>query len=280
MKVKLVSLLVLAASALTGGVCQAAIPGNEVIVLVPGFFNSLVPGNAQNSSYQPYFSNDIVQVFQKTGHKVYIVNNLNPIGGIAENASHLETFLLGVVNANPGSQLSLVAHSAGGLYALQVANHSSLPIRQIAALATPFGGVQFIDNIEFSFVPLTPLIQFVALDSLNQLTTSGLAPFYDQLDMRSNLALKVYYGYQSLRNMSPPMATAQLIGDAPGDGIVTIASVMAAKQLTPFVQQSDYIHVEHWAQTMDYRLFAMFGENINQIRSEQIRFFTRIYNDL
>ena len=55
----------------------------EIVVLVPGFFNSFAP---------EYFSSEIVNTFQKRGLKVYIASDLNPVGTVEDNGTRLSFF--------------------------------------------------------------------------------------------------------------------------------------------------------------------------------------------
>ena len=77
----------------------------EVVVLVPGFFNSFAP---------EYFSQDIVKSFRDKGFQVYIADRLNPIGRIDENGTRLENLLGQIEKAENGHvAFNIVGHSAG-----------------------------------------------------------------------------------------------------------------------------------------------------------------------
>ena len=110
----------------------------EIVVLVPGFFNSFTP---------EYFSDEIVNSFQKRGLKVYVAGDLNPVGTVEDNGARLSNFFSRIeANENQKVDFNIVAHSAGGLYALYVANQNKFTIKNLITIATPYKGVEFLQK--------------------------------------------------------------------------------------------------------------------------------------
>ena len=61
-------------------ISKPALADQEVVVLVPGFFNSFAP---------EYFSPQVIRAFQAQGFKVYVAEGMNPVGTIEDNGERL-----------------------------------------------------------------------------------------------------------------------------------------------------------------------------------------------
>ncbi len=260
---------------------------DNIVVLVPGFFNSMAPGGSLSLVKHPYFSDDIVEVFEKRSYKVYVVDNLSPVGTISQNAGLLKSYLKSLESREPGKGMILVGHSAGGIYSLQASSDDwTLPIREISTIGTPFDGLHFIENLEGMSIPTDLILKFMDLTSLCEFTAKKMEVLLPQLHMSPRIRLKVHYGYQLPSKMTFPMRLANKIGGAPSDGIVTINSAKDVESLQTTglqdvsVEQNDYIHLEHWQQVLDYRIFSVFNVDLEAIRAEQIRYYNKIADTL
>ena len=258
-------------------------PSTEVVVLVPGFFNSLAPGGTMLIQKHPYFSDDIVSVFEQRKYKVYVVDNLDPVGSIVNNTNLLKTYLKYIETREPHKTMLLVGHSAGGLYSLQASSADpSLPIRQISTLGTPFSGLRFLENLEKSRLPTDIILKFMNLSSLVEFTTQNMKGVISALRLNPELKIDINYGYQLSTKMTFPMRLANRIGAGASDGIVTLESatdidfLKSAGSQNVSVQRDDYIHLEHWQQVLSYRMFSIFNIDLDAIRAEQIRYYNKI----
>lgn len=283
-------------------------PGNvknlkrDVVVLVPGFFNSLAPsipvaGESQNPWKDPYFSRSISAAIQAQGFDVYVVNNLKPVGGIAANGELLIQFLTSLQSKLRADQkMYLVCHSAGGLYSLYASGKTSLPITKIVTVSTPYSGLRFLDNVQGFASKIDYLLQWISLGNLLELNRKNVTEFMNKLKVPDDLSVQVYGGFQSpgllwfdaKQLSSVLMITDALGGDSASDGIVTWDSAFAVKN---FVSKSgrniapklmkDYAHLEHWEQVVDHRLFFPLGVlNLDYIKREQDRFYAQLAQNL
>lgn len=255
---------------------------NDVVVLVPGFFNSFAP---------EYFSHDIVGSFKNKGFKVYVAQGLNPIGTIAENGSRLEK-VLEQIEAAEGSKVTfnVIAHSAGGFYTLWVANRQKFDIKNIFTVSTPYKGVEFVQTwINQSFL-FRELSELAYLDGLVELTATGVKNFLSSIRVAPTTTLYSFGGYQTsgidftnARNLSWPLRITNFYTSEKSDGIVGYSSALALgeikttdnKTAKQFRDPNFFLALEHWEQVLDGRSFLMLGVlNPNYIRNEQIRFYT------
>ena len=255
---------------------------SEVVVLVPGFFNSFTP---------EYFSQDVISSLAKKGLKVYVADNLNGIGTIEDNGSRVEKFLK-AVEAAEGHHVdfNIVAHSAGGFYSLWVANRHNFSIKNIYTISTPYLGVEFIQTWIDNCLLFRGLTEFAHLESLKELTAIGAENFLKNVRVDAKTKIYAFGGTQDesidvtdARNISAPfLVTSHYITYA-SDGIVAFRSSIGVGQVQTTdgrkaMQFSDHnfrINLDHWEQVLDSRSFLMLGiRNTDYIRREQIRFYS------
>ncbi len=254
----------------------------DVVVLVPGFFNSFAP---------EYFSQDIVNSFRKKGFQVYIANNLNPIGHIEENGSRLESLLQQIEKAENGHvAFNIVAHSAGGFYAMWVANRQKFEIKNIMTVSTPFQGVEFVHALKIDSYLFESLLDLAHLESLDELTPAGAKIFIGSIRISPKTKMFAFGGFQTdgwditdARNLSVPMRVTDHFTTGVSDGIVSFASAMAIGEVKTtanemakqFRDKKFFLNLEHWEQVLDARSFLLLGiRNVSFIRDEQIRFYS------
>ncbi|MEK6628756.1 MAG: hypothetical protein AABY53_09030 [Bdellovibrionota bacterium] len=264
----------------------------EIVVLVPGFFNSFAP---------EYFSRDIIKSIEKKGFKVYVAEGLNPIGTIEENGERLSQVFAKIevleknINKNTPAlktTFNVIAHSAGGFYTLFVANQQKYDIKNILTISTPYKGIEFIqswldDSLIFSL--LTDLAQ---LDGVVQLTQSGVAKFLSSVRVSPKTKIVAFAGYQEesfdvwdARNLSAPLrVTSYYISDK-SDGIVSYTSALAVGSIlttenlkaTQLQDPNYFLALEHWEQVLESDSFIFLGiRNTDYIREEQLRFYSAL----
>ena len=256
----------------------------EVLVMVPGFFNSFTP---------EYFSEDVISTFQDRGLKVYVAEGLNPIGTIEDNGERLVK-IFADIEQTEGHKVSfnVLAHSAGGLYTLYVADKQKFEIKNIITISTPYKGVEFIqvwlDN-SFLFRALTDLAH---LDGLVQLAPQGVASFFEKIRVSPNTKIIAYGGYQpksfdvwNARNLSFPFEVTSRYISEDSDGIVGFSSSVGIGAIkttegTParqFRNPNYIVSLEHWEQVLDSSSFFLLGiRNPGYISQEQRRFYSGI----
>jgi pimeloyl-ACP methyl ester carboxylesterase len=258
-----------------------ALAAKPIAVLVPGFFNSLADGSAKG----PYFSANVVETVQAAGFEVYVVNNLLPLGGIDENAKRLTAFLKGIAS-RPGAEqgLTLVGHSAGGLYSMRALTlDPTLPVKTLATISTPFTGIAFITRLTDSSV-VQELIRWFRLDSLLELTAPAMQNFLQSVNLPDHVRVIIAGGEQKpcllvtcaqAQRLSWVLTITGNLNGQISDGIVPLNSSLGYSAAS--LRMSDKIRLEHWEQVLDYRAFSLLGTaNTGFIRDEQRRFYTAL----
>ncbi|MBL7670262.1 MAG: alpha/beta hydrolase [Bdellovibrionaceae bacterium] len=262
------------------------------IVLVPGFFNSLVPAlNRQGDPWkQPYFSRDIIQGLTEAGYKTWVVDNLNPVGGIEENGKRLLDFLTARTQDFGDQPVVLVGHSAGGLYALYAIAHGDFDIAQFIAVNTPFRGLKFLTTLEKNHIPIKTIAAPFCLENLIGLNEENVRVFINSLSIRKPLRIDVFASYQAsridtwnYRSLSAPMNIFQALANEASDGIVTLRSAWASKDLSAknshfeIYNHPQTVDLEHWEMAADYRFFNLAGVwNTNALRRAQRKAYVDI----
>jgi hypothetical protein len=287
---RIISILIISVFAL---VAHAESP-KKIVVLVPGYFNSLAPGyfRGQRPEVGPYWSIDIIRTFQVQGFpSVYVVNNLNPFGTIVENSNRLREYLNQLHQSLHGQAVEyyLVGHSAGGLYSLTVASSTQLPIKKVVSISTPLAGASIVDSVYQTW--FGTVAEWLSLDSIRELTETNVKQYLSQFRLPEGLQYYVYGGYQPssidflpAENLSFPFyVTSKLIGEA-SDGVISYRSAtdnhfrlqsVHGNLIQTFVEQKDYIHLDHSEQVLDYRICALLGtQHPEYIQQEQIRFYS------
>lgn len=255
-----------------------------VVVLVPGFFNSLADGSQKG----PYFSRTIVQAIQKKGFDVFVVNNLEPVGHVERNAKLLLDYLHRL-EEKPGITkrgMILIGHSAGGLYSLRALTLDPfLPVRTLATISTPYGGVPFVERLTDSAI-IRKLVDWFDLDALYELTPQGIHAILDSIRMPTKVRMLISGGTQrpcfllscaAAERLSWVMSiSGNLTGEA-SDGVVPIASALDLR----VEHLNDQIALEHWEQVLDYHLFGLLGvANTGYVEREQRRFYSALIDSI
>lgn len=254
----------------------------EVVVLVPGFFNTFAP---------EYFSSDIVSSFEKRGFTVYIATGLNPIGTVEDNGERLSGVLDRIEQIEKRQvNFNVVAHSAGGLYTLYAANKQKHEIKNLITVATPFKGVEFVQRWLDNSILFKALTDLAHLDGVKQLTPQGIAKFMETIRVSPNLKITAFAGTQkksldiwNARNLSLPfrVTSSSITGDS--DGIVGVSSALGVgavrttdnRQANQRFNATFKVSLEHWEQVLDGYSFLFLGiRNPGYIVNEQQRFYS------
>lgn len=124
-----------------------------LVVLIPGTFNSWMPGNPdQVFDHKLYFSDTIRRVFKNQGFSVLVIDSLVPTGDLKKNGSKALKQLKSYYEENcpkDGSvPIHLIGHSAGGLYGFSILHsNAELPIQNLFLIATPLEGLTLADAV-------------------------------------------------------------------------------------------------------------------------------------
>lgn len=254
----------------------------EVLVLVPGFFNSFTP---------EYFSDEIIQVFRDRGFKVYVAEGLHPTGTIEENGSRLEKILANIEKQEQQSiGFNIVAHSAGGFYTLYVANKQKFNIKNILTISTPYKGVEFVDAWMENSALFNSLTQLACLEGLAQLTPDGVKEFLKQIRVSPQTKIVAFGGFQrksldiwNARFLSLPLRVTSHYISGDSDGIVAYKSALGVGEILTTdqkraIQLTDpkyFLNLEHWEQVLNGHSFILLGiRNTGYIHQEQHRFYS------
>lgn len=283
----------------------AARAGEGVAFLVPGTLNSVVPGTGRS----PYFSAAIVETVAGAGYEPVVVKGLDPIGTLERNgAVVLRTLREEYLRRHPrkDAPITLLCHSAGGLYALYAAALArDLPIRRIIMISAPLKGARLADAVlgaraddgalrrELESYPLT-----INLDGLKQLGSKGVAAFLAALRLDPGIRLYAAGGSQGpppgpLRAMdvdylSPVFTLTNKIIGRESDGIVERDSaygrplVLGTDEAPIPVQNLEGLHagLDHAEQIVDWRLLEVLGfYNAYRIEDRQRALYGRALSE-
>lgn len=256
----------------------------EVVLLVPGFFNTFAG---------EYFSSEIVESFEKRGFTVYVATGLNPIGTVEDNGARLGRMMEKIEQIeNRKVNFNIVAHSAGGLYTLYVANTQKFQIKNLIAIATPFKGVEFVQKWLDNSILFRAVTELAHLEGVKQLTPLGVAQFMDTIRVSPELKITAFAGAQkksldiwNARNLSLPFRVTSACISGESDGIVGVSSALGVGAVrTTENQQANQkfsanyrVNLEHWEQVLDGFSFLFLGiRNPGYIVDEQARFYSGI----
>lgn len=274
---------------------SAAANAAPLVVLVPGFFNSLAPGSAAG----PYFSSAIVNTLEQRA-TVFVVSNLSPVGTVAENGELLATYLEGLSAKYPGQKVTLITHSAGAFYAFHaLTTHPSLPVQNIVTLAGLYNGSEFIDNLTSSFPGMATVEKYIGLQSLGEFRAANSAQMLASFRIPDAVHIYALAGTQS-SCLAVTCADAHYLswiltltgGLIPGasDGIVQQTSALATgitmratsgKTFRPVVWSDLNVALEHWEMVVDASLFLAIGVvDTGYISSQQQYVYSEILNRL
>lgn len=254
------------------------------LVLVPGFFSSAIPAPGGGIvPWKPYFSRDIVKYLELSGDRVWVVDNLSPLGSVEENGQRLIRFLDSHAGEMAGQSLLLIAHSAGGLYSVYAAAHSNHPIDHIITVATPFQGLKFLETLDRNHIPVEDIVTPICLENLLGLREKAVVDFLGNIRFHRPLRLDVWAGYQKAspvtwnwRFLSAPILPIHALTTEKSDGVVTVKSALAA---TPLLGRKanlnlqihhEPIGLEHWEFNLDADFAIAYGVlNISSLRNAQ-----------
>jgi len=261
-----------------------ALPTKEVVVLVPGFFNSFAP---------EYFSQDIVRTFEQKGFKVFVAEKLDPVGSIEENGSRLLPQLKKIFENETG-RINIVSHSAGGLYSLYAIFHGKLNVKNLITISTPYAGIDFLQVLRDHSAVLKKVTDLAYLQGLRQLTPPYVDQFLKTIRVPDDVSIYAYGGYQprkvdvwNAKNLSSVLILTDTFIPKESDGIVSFVSSQSLRNIKTDSQKSPKMYIdpnyvfnlEHWEQVLDYKHFVLLGtRNVGIIRDRQIEFYTGIAN--
>jgi triacylglycerol esterase/lipase EstA (alpha/beta hydrolase family) len=261
---------------------HSAFAEQEVVVLVPGFFNTFA---------HEYFSNEIVQAFQKRGFTVYVTTGLNPIGTVEDNGARLSQFMDRVEQTEHRQiDFNVVAHSAGGLYTLFVANQHKHHIKNLITVATPFKGVEFLQKWLDHSAVFKAVTDLAHLDGLKQLTPQGVAKFLETVRVAPDMKITAFAGTQkkgldvsNAQNLSVPFRLTSACISEESDGIVGLSSALGVGSIKTTENRllanqrfnNNYrANLEHWEQVLEGYSFLLLGiRNPGYVIDEQARFY-------
>lgn len=266
-----------------------------VVVLVPGFFNSLAPGSEKG----PYFSHTILTTLQNRA-KVYVVDNLSPVGSVADNGNRLATFLTSVAHDNPGAPISLITHSAGGYYAFYaLSHHSEFPVKAVVTLATPYRGVEWLTDLTLLHPELEAIADYLSLGSLREFEAANALKLAESFRLPEGLRVVAVAGTQDpcggldcsqAEKLSWPFAITQKIMSEASDGIVNRDSALATNvhllrlsgRAVDIERWTDMnIGLEHWEMVLDANLGHLLGVvNTDYVDRRQKEFYAQILDRL
>ena len=242
---------ILASLAFVLGLAPLAASAKPVIVLVPGFFNSLAPG----TSAGPYYSSTVVRTLSGSA-QVFVIDNLSPVGRVAENGERLATYLNGIRKQYPGQPIILLTHSAGGFYSFYaLTHHPDLPVKAIVTMALPYAGVEWISNLTFKFPQLESIAEFLSLGSLEEFESANAIKMSQSFRLPDGVRVIAIAGTQPpclglgcalAENLSWPLAMTQETMSQASDGIVTLDSALA-KGLALRSNSGRWLQIERWS---------------------------------
>lgn len=258
----------------------------DIVVLVPGFFNSFAP---------EYFSNEIIDSFKNKNLTVRVADGLNPVGTIEENGAKLDEILAQIEaeekkSGEATTTFHLVAHSAGGFYGLYVANLQKYKIKNILTVSTPYEGAEFVQVWLKSSILFNLATEFIRLEGLKQLTGPGVKKFLNTVRVSPETKIIAFGGIQNksldvwnAKFLSVPLRVTGRYISEKSDGIVGFSSAMAKPEIlttdgtlaTHINHPEHVLPLEHWEQVLDSKSFVIFGiRNTSYIKDEQTRFYS------
>jgi hypothetical protein len=294
-----------------GGEAPFSCPTKGLVALVPGTFNSDLPGSVQldplhrELEINPYFSIEILKTFQDRGYGVMVIKKLDPFGDLTSNGVQAGNEIANWYseNCSAGTPIFVVAHSAGGFYALKAAElHSDLPIKKIVMIAVPLLGAQLANKVFHSFILGSALRKLIRqfdglfdLRGLEELTSENVERFLDETPIPVGIEVYSSYGFAPVpsglreaflaRYLSPFFAALAIFVDGDSDGVIEVPTAIGRNATIRFqsgeLRQAkplaDSIRLDHTKQVMDYRVFGLLGtRNTEFIREEQHRFYSHL----
>ena len=225
----------------------------KVAVLVPGFFN--IPGQNTNVGLT-YFSKTIVKAVRSQGYTPIVINDLNPVGTIRENGQRLSEELHALALKYPSANFTILAHSAGGLYAgYALTLQPNLPVVSVVTISTPYAGVELLALLKW--IPgVQTIVETLNLDGLEELQTEQVAQTLAHIRIPSHvrwIALGASQPTCSFLNCGDARYQTWLLSLAwryagkSGDGVVTVDSA-TAQGVSIQTLEGPAMKIETWPQ--------------------------------
>jgi hypothetical protein len=291
-------------SAASNAATSASAPScpKRLLVLVPGFFSQ--PGRSEKEAppYDEdqlsgfiYFSNDILGVAREKGFAPWVVRDLDRFGDFAFNGERLLRDLRAISGRFPGCPLTVLAHSAGGIYtAYALTKDPSLPIKTVVTLGTPYQGSELTNLI--TWVPgWQTITEWLNLKSLREFRRDLMPELLRAFRIPAKVRWVALGGSQKpcfllscsdARSLSWILTMAWNFTSLEGDGVVDIESARAKDVSLPtasggFLKPEQWpdlkIPLDHWKITQEASRFSFLGvRNPEWIRDEQRRIYREI----
>jgi hypothetical protein len=267
----------------------------KIVILVPGFFNT--PG--QKGIGLQYFSQNIVNSVRKLGYTPIVIGDLNPVGSLQVNGDLLLNDLRVIGAQYPQSSITVLAHSAGGLYVAHALTvQPDLPIANVVTISTPYAGADLVDLVKWipGFATVTDALDLSALqefESAKMQSTLAALRIPQRVRWVSlgaaqpacvmlSCALAEYQTWL----LSIPWSFAKKLGD----GVVSVDSATARGVTVAMTEGGDklielwpdyVIPLEHWKIVLDAGIFSLFNEiNTHWITTTQRDMVTTILTRL
>ena len=182
-----------------------------------------------------------------------------------------------------GGPLLVIAHSAGGLYSLYAASHTSYPINRIITVGTPYLGLAFLKPLEEQNIPIDLFLKYFYLKNLLGLKPDVVPRFIQSLQLKHPVRVDAFAGRQSMgidfwdwRTLSEALVPLQLLNNESSDGVVTVQSALGIGFFQGKVANLDaHVHtqvigMEHWEFVLNAELARVFGvQNVGDLRNAQ-----------
>jgi len=283
----------------------------RALVLVPGTLNSLVPGGQiqlpGGPSENPYFSKAIFETLREFSLSVEVIKNLRWFGELHHNGEEVyQEMKQWYKREFPHGQvpITLIAHSAGGLYALWAIHLNELhrgqsdylPIQKLVMISTPLHGVE-LANLVFSGGKIGRFIEevlekwgpYLDFRGLLQMTTSRVNDFLKGLQIPKQLKIYSLAGSQkpppfpgnplSSPFLAPPFVMTDMLIQRLSDGVVSVDSTRPRDLfLRDFegeevsIQFIESLHpiLDHAEQILDVQYLRLMGiQNLDYVRTQQ-----------
>jgi hypothetical protein len=276
--------------------CSLAAAEEKIAVLVPGFFN--LPGQKSGAGL-PYFSRTIVDTVRASGYTPIVINDLNPVGSLQENGERVRQELTDIAARYPGVKLTVLAHSAGGLYTGHALTlQPDLPIVNVVTISTPYAGVELIELLKWipGFKTITNVLN---LSALREFESAAMAQTLAQIRIPQRvrwIALSAAQPTCGILTCAEAQYQSWLLSFAwrfskkSGDGVVAVDSALAHSVTIASFEgapkkietwEGFVVPLEHWETVLDAGFFGVLGvANTGWIDQQQRLVFSEILSQL
>jgi hypothetical protein len=277
---------------------SAAQAQENILVMIPGFFNYPQGSGEVSDSRGAYFSKVILATIREWGYSPEIIDNLNPVGTLAENSQLLQVALQQLVADHPQANFKVIAHSAGGLYLADVLTRlPDLPFHTVVTIATPYAGVRIVDILAEvpGFKKITAALD---LRAVREFKSANMPAFISQLRLPAGIrwialgaAQPVCELLTCLEAQYQPWLFSMIwqFAGEPGDGVVSTASATATglhflnnQGAEAPIERWDFVlPLDHWDQTLDPPLIELMGViNSGWVGQEQALVYNSILSQI